>query len=73
MRRRITMLVMAAIMALTMSFGGAAAAFAEPTQNQTQECNQIAVQVIAVDTNYYGTINPGTITQTCTANFASQT
>jgi hypothetical protein len=72
MRRRITMLVMAAIMALTMSFGGAAAAFAEPTQNQTQECNQIAVQVIAVDTNY-GTINPGTINQTCTANFASQT
>ena len=30
MRRRITMLIMAALLALTMSFGGAGAAFADP-------------------------------------------
>jgi hypothetical protein len=59
MRRRITMLVMAALMALTMSFGGAAAAFAEPPGDTTVTTGEQTVD---------GTGNQA-IFQQCVANF----
>ena len=44
MRRRITMLIMAAMLALTMSLGGAEAAFADPNCDQVTNNKNCVVE-----------------------------
>ncbi len=44
MRRRITMLIMAAMLALTMSLGGAGAAFADPNCDQVPNNKNCVVE-----------------------------
>ena len=46
MRRRITMLIMAAMLALTMSLGGAGAAFADPNCDQVPNNKNCVVEVV---------------------------